>query len=75
MNAKTFAAVTGLALAAGVGGSALYDTVRGPQSPATSWSESNGRLVADHPALVTSTDFSAAAEQAVHAVVHVKTSV
>ena len=75
MNAKTFAAVTGLALAAGVGGSSLYDTVRGPQSPATSWSESNGRLVADHPALVTSTDFSAAAEQAVHAVVHVKTSV
>lgn len=75
MNAKTFAAVTGLALAAGVGGSALYDAVRGPQSTASSWSASNGRLVANHPALVTSTDFSAAAEQAVHAVVHVKTSV
>ena len=75
MNAKTFAAVTGLALVAGVGGSALYDAVRGPQFSSATWSESNGRLVADHPALVTSTDFSAAAEQAVHAVVHVKTSV
>ena len=75
MNAKTLAAVTGLALVAGVGGSALYDAVRGPQFSSATWSESNGRLVADHPALVTSTDFSAAAEQAVHAVVHVKTSV
>lgn len=75
MNAKSLAAFSGLALAAGIGGAALFHAVQ-PESPRNlAWSESYGRLVADHPALVTSTDFSAAAEQAVHAVVHVKTSV
>lgn len=72
---KVFAAFAGIALAAGLGGAALYDAFRAPSSSSAFWSESHARLVADHPALVSSTDFSAAAESAVHAVVHVKTSV
>ena len=75
MNAKFLIASAGIALAAGLGGAALYDVVRPERTLAGTWSESAGRLVADRPALVTSTDFSAAAETAVHAVVHVKTSV
>ncbi len=72
---KVFAAFAGVALAAGLGGAALYDAFRTPTGPQSMWSESTGRFVADRPALVTSTDFSAAAETAVHAVVHVKTAV
>ncbi|MFZ9189979.1 MAG: hypothetical protein ACO204_02625 [Schleiferiaceae bacterium] len=72
---KVYAAVAGIAVAAGLGGAALYDLVRTPSVPSSVWSESTGRLVADRPALISSTDFSAAAETAVHAVVHVKTAV
>jgi serine protease Do len=75
MNAKMFAAVAGTALVAGLGGAAVYDQFRTEPIAFSSWSDGAGRLVANQPALVTSTDFSAAAEQAVHAVVHVKTSV
>jgi Do/DeqQ family serine protease len=72
---KVLAAFAGIALAAGLGGAAIYDALSSPVASSALWNESNGRLVADHPALISSTDFSAAAETAVHAVVHVKTSV
>ena len=75
MNTKTIVALGALALAAGAGGAALYDVFRSMDSPSSSWNESSATLIGNRPALVSSTDFSAAAEMAVNAVVHVKTSV
>ena len=75
MNTKTIVALGALALAAGAGGAALYDVFRSTDSPTSSWNESSATLIGNRPALVSSTDFSAAAEMAVNAVVHVKTSV
>lgn len=75
MNTKTYATVAGIAIIAGVSGSAFYETIRKPFFEPSNSIESQVQLVADRPGIISSTDFSAAAEQAVHAVVHVKTSV